>query len=342
MPRRKAALIALGSLGAVLLLALLWARHKPKPPAEGPGRWEWLRSRVVMQRIRLASREQGRALLVEELARPYARMWRPPSAPAAGEPAQARAVGAFLSELWTRERSFPVRCQILRQLGAMEYAPALPLLRRMLSEPDKGLRSCAIDAVGFARDDGAGADLARLAGSETDELMVCHVAEAACRVKPVGPMAALRRRLPSVRNGRCCALQAIGCLGDQTDLPFVARFLDDPDPLVRGGAARAMSRLSGEDFLQKRQTAAAAPPPAAAGQGGAGRPSAARPLVTGAPAGQPSVGRPQTASAPGQGGEAKRRAVVLREGMARDPGEETDARKWWKARRGAQDSRRKP
>lgn len=126
-------------------------------------------------------------------------------------------------------------------LGAAGYAPAVPRLVDRLHDHDSVVRMAAARALGKI---GSPEAVAPLTASLSDHSVPANtVSMAIMRIGPGGaPALRPALRSPSTRV-RATAAELIGVFGDTESVAEIEDLLEDPDPLVVTGAARALGRF---------------------------------------------------------------------------------------------------
>jgi len=139
----------------------------------------------------------------------------------------------------------------IRGIGSAKYEKAAPFLIRCLGHKHHLVRGEAARALGEIRYRPAIPLLIRLLRREKDHGVIGETAFALQLLQAKEAIPELKRVASSHRSchAGCCVLFAIGKLGTESDLPFLALRLYDPD-LMNGCycAAQAIGMITGEDF----------------------------------------------------------------------------------------------
>jgi HEAT repeat protein len=161
--------------------------------------------------------------------------------------------GATLLQLANSTADVTTRYLSIRGLGMIKYEKAVPSLLDWLHQPHPWIRANAARALGEMRVTSATVPLIRLLRREKDNGVIEQTSLSLQWLKakeavPVLKQIALRK------SGQTLSwvLQAIGTLGTEKDIPFLAQFLY-PRPGLEGGvtrmmAGKAIEAITGEDF----------------------------------------------------------------------------------------------
>lgn len=137
----------------------------------------------------------------------------------------------------------------IRILGGLRYEPAIPLLLKSLSDPNHYVRANAARALGDMRAKAASKPLIELLSKEENGGVVEQTSLALANLDAKEALPVLKSAANhKSEQTRCWVLQAIGRLGSQSEVPFLAKYLDDPSNLVQMMAAESMQWLTGADF----------------------------------------------------------------------------------------------
>jgi hypothetical protein len=137
----------------------------------------------------------------------------------------------------------------VRVLGALRYEPAIPVLVRSLDDQHRYVRANAARALGDMKVKAAAKPLTERLRKETDGGVIEQTSLALWRigVKEAVPTLKEAARHKSSQT-RVWVLQAIGELGGRGDVPFLAKYLDDPEVGVQSQAAESLQKITGVDF----------------------------------------------------------------------------------------------
>ena len=138
----------------------------------------------------------------------------------------------------------------IRGIGSAKYEKAAPFLVRCLTHEHHWVRANAARALGEIRYRPAIPSLILLLRREKDGGVIEQTSLTLQWLQAEEAIPDLKRAAshPSSQT-RCWVLQAIGKLGTESDLPFLARRLYDPNPLNGCDcAAQAIEMITGEDF----------------------------------------------------------------------------------------------
>ena len=152
------------------------------------------------------------------------------------------------------------RWMSIRGIGIVKYGNAVSFLIDSLTYQHPYVRANAARALGEIKDRSASSSLIRLLGHEKDggvieqttlALRMLGAKEAIPSLKKVAPH-------PSSQT-RCWVLQAIGTLGGEKDVPFLAKYLYDANDIVDMCAAQAVEEITGQDFGFPKQSGPMSP-----------------------------------------------------------------------------------
>jgi HEAT repeat protein len=137
----------------------------------------------------------------------------------------------------------------VRILGNLRYEPAVPLLLEALSDPHHYVRSNAARALGDMGVKSAAKPLTDLLSKEKDGGVIEQTSLALANLGAKDALPALKG-VANHQNAqtRAWVLQAIGRLGGQPDVPFLAKYLNDPSQSVQMMAAESIQMISGANF----------------------------------------------------------------------------------------------
>ena len=137
----------------------------------------------------------------------------------------------------------------IRGIGALKFKGAVPFLRRSLESEVAYVRANSARALGDMRVASAVPDLVFVIKNDDDGGVLEQTALALQMMGARDAVPALKRRanFPSAQT-RLWILGAVETLGDASDLPFFAGFLNDKESYVAETAAHAIERLAGQDF----------------------------------------------------------------------------------------------
>jgi hypothetical protein len=137
----------------------------------------------------------------------------------------------------------------VRILGALRYEPAVLVLTRSLYDKHRYVRSNAARALGDMKVKAATRHLIELLRKETDGGVIEQTSLALWKIGAKEAVPALKE-VAGHKNSqtRMWVIQAIGELGDRKDIPFLAKYLDDPDDNVQWQAAGSIQKITGADF----------------------------------------------------------------------------------------------
>jgi len=154
------------------------------------------------------------------------------------------------------------RWMSIRGIGIVKYGNAVSFLIDSLTYQHPYVRANAARALGEIKDRSASSSLIRLLGHEKDggvieqttlALRMLGAKEAIPSLKKVAPH-------PSSQT-RCWVLQAIGTLGGEKDVPFLAKYLYDANDIVDMCAAQAVEEITGQDFGFPKHSGPMSPQP---------------------------------------------------------------------------------
>ena len=158
--------------------------------------------------------------------------------------------GAALLETARNASTADTRWLAIRGIGYLKYQPAVPYLRAALRSKNSYVRANSARALGDMKATLAAQPLLDVLLHERNGGVIEQVSLALVELQYKSAVPALERKaqepLPSQTKG--WLLGAIGTLGSATDVPFVSKFLCDPDAIVAFAAASALSVLTKENF----------------------------------------------------------------------------------------------
>jgi len=158
--------------------------------------------------------------------------------------------GPQLLALAERTSDVDTKWLAIRGIGSAKYEKAAPFLVRCLNHEHHWVRANAARALGEIRYQSVIPPLILLLRREKDGGVIEQTSLALQWLQAKEAIPVLKRAAshPSSQT-RCWVLQAIGKLGTESDLPFLARRLYDPDPMNGCDcAAQAIEMITGEDF----------------------------------------------------------------------------------------------
>jgi hypothetical protein len=137
----------------------------------------------------------------------------------------------------------------IRGLGYVKYEKATPFLINALRDQNAFVRANAARALGELKASCASNDLIRLLKHEDNGGVIeqTSLALGMLGAKEAVPTLKSVASHPSFQT-RCWILDAIAILGERGDIPFLAKHLYDSDGIVAMSAARAIEKITGEDF----------------------------------------------------------------------------------------------
>ncbi len=137
----------------------------------------------------------------------------------------------------------------IRILGSLRYEPAISLLQEALSDPHPHVRSNAARALGDMKVIPAAKLLMELLKKEENGGVIqqTSLALANLRCSDALPVLMAAAKHEDVQT-RAWVLQAIGRLGAERDVPFLAGYLGDESQSSQEAAGRAIEQITGVDF----------------------------------------------------------------------------------------------
>jgi len=134
-------------------------------------------------------------------------------------------------------------------IGFAKYEKAAPFLIRCLGHEHHWVRANAARALGEIRYRPAIPSLIHLLRREKDGGVIEQTSFALQLLQAKEAIPELKRAAShGSSQTRCCVLYAIGKLGTESDLAFLANRLYDSELFVRMCAAQAIEMITGEDF----------------------------------------------------------------------------------------------
>jgi hypothetical protein len=168
---------------------------------------------------------------------------------------KSEAVGKQLLSLAKTTNDSDTRWLAIRGLGMLKFKPAAPFLIESLGAPEHYVRANSARALGELEYSGAIPALVQLLTAEQDGGVIEQTSLALTMTKAASAVPALESRMSQgvsqTPQTQCWLLGAIGGLGSDHELPFVAKYLYEStasNVSIESCAASAMSTLSGEDF----------------------------------------------------------------------------------------------
>jgi len=157
--------------------------------------------------------------------------------------------GSALLKIARETDDTDTRWLAIRGMGSLKFKDAAPFLKQSLSSESNYVRANAARALGEIHDVSATPDLIRTLKNEEDSGVIEQTALALQMLGAHEAVPVLKARAanPSPQT-RVWLLGAIETLGSQTDVPFLATFVFDENEIVASHAARALERLTGQDF----------------------------------------------------------------------------------------------
>ncbi len=150
----------------------------------------------------------------------------------------------------------------IRGIGSAKYEKAAPFLVRCLNHEHHWVRANAARALGEIRYRSAIPPLIRLLGREKDAGVIEQTSLALQWLQAKEAVPKLKRAASHHSSQtRCWVLQAIGKLGTEGDLAFLANRLYDSELSLRMCAAQAIEMITGEDFGFPKQSGPMDPSP---------------------------------------------------------------------------------
>lgn len=140
----------------------------------------------------------------------------------------------------------------MRGMGFMKYKMAVPFLIESLGHKHPHVRGNAARALGEIGARAAASKLIELLNRENDGGVIEQTSLALRMIGAKKAVPSLKRVVahPSSQT-RCWVLQAIGHLGTEKDVPFIAKYLYDTNDsyeIVDMCAAQAIEEITSEDF----------------------------------------------------------------------------------------------
>jgi len=141
------------------------------------------------------------------------------------------------------------RWMAIRGIGYVKFKSAAPRLIEWLKSPEHYVRANAARALGEIHDDAAVPPLIELLKNETDDGVIQQTALALGMLKAIPALPTLEQKInsPSLQT-RMWIIDAVDVIGARPELPFFAQCLNDEDVNVAARAARAIERITGQDF----------------------------------------------------------------------------------------------
>lgn len=157
--------------------------------------------------------------------------------------------GPSLLRLASKTRDAETCWLAIRGIGWLKYKSAAPFLKQSLVSKSNYVRANAARSLGELKEVSATADLVRLLNRERDSGVIEQTALALQMLHAHAAVPALKARSsnPSAQT-RLWVLGAIETLESKPELVFFAGFLADNDQNVAAYAARALERMTGQDF----------------------------------------------------------------------------------------------
>jgi hypothetical protein len=157
--------------------------------------------------------------------------------------------GSTALEIVTTTTDPEAKWRAVRILGALRYEPAVPVLVRSLDDKHRYVRANAARALGDMKVKAAAKPLIELLRKETDGGVIQQTSLALWLIGANEAVPALKEAARHKDSQtRVWVIQAIGMLGDRKDVPFLAKYLDDPDAGVQSQAAESLQKLTGVYF----------------------------------------------------------------------------------------------
>ncbi|RXH54068.1 hypothetical protein GRAN_5037 [Granulicella sibirica] len=162
--------------------------------------------------------------------------------------------GPALLHLAESTRSTDTRWMAMRGMRDVHFAGCARFLDDSLRSPDVLVRSNAARVIGDLGFRSAVPDLLTMFVAEQDPGAVeqASLPLKTLRIKAAVP--SIRAKLPLFTGQtRLWLLQALGSLGDRSDVPAIAGYLEDPDWVPQDIAATALEELTGVSFGPTRE-----------------------------------------------------------------------------------------
>ena len=159
--------------------------------------------------------------------------------------------GPALLRLAERTRSTDTRWMAMRGMHDVHFRGCEGFLNESLKSPDVLVRSNAARVIGDLGFQIAAPELLAMFAAEHDPRAVeqASLSLSGLGVKAGAPL--IRRKIPLFTGQtRAWLLQALGTLGDRSDVPMVAGYLEDSDFGPQMMAAAALAQLTGLSFGQ--------------------------------------------------------------------------------------------
>ena len=136
----------------------------------------------------------------------------------------------------------------LDTLGTEDLYLALQLLRDLLKDPEYDIQAAAADCLGALKLQAAFADLEELYQATPEWLVKFSIVATLGELGDPRGMEILQQALAD-NNGliQTAAISSLGELGNQSVIPLIAPFANNPDWQIRYRLAQALVRLGGEE-----------------------------------------------------------------------------------------------
>ena len=165
--------------------------------------------------------------------------------------AKAAALGHIALELLLPFVAHPVvltRQEVAQALGALSDPEAATALRKLLTDPDAGVRIAAIQSI--RRVQPSPAVLATML-EDADENVRIAAVEALGQLRDNEAVPILLNCLRDTHWGvRCAAAAALAALGERSTVPLLVDSLRDSDPDMRVAAAEAIGTIGGVEAIE--------------------------------------------------------------------------------------------
>lgn len=165
--------------------------------------------------------------------------------------ANAAGLGHIALELLLPFVSHPVvstRQEVAEALGALCDPEAATALKKLLTDPDAGVRIAAIHSI--ARIQPSVAFLTTML-EDADKNVRTAAVEALGRLRDSEAVPVLSHCLQDTHWGvRCAAAAALALLGERSTVPLFVDALRDPDPDMRVAAAEALGTIGGVEAIE--------------------------------------------------------------------------------------------
>lgn len=157
--------------------------------------------------------------------------------------------GSRLLLLAKTTRDTTTKWMAIRGIGFVKYREAAPFLIKWLDHNHHWVRANAARALGEIREKSASSALIRLLRRERDGGVIEQASLALRWIQAKETIPVLKKAVfHKSDQTRCWVLQAIGDLGAEDDLSFLAKFLYNQSSSVEMCAANAIEAITKEDF----------------------------------------------------------------------------------------------